>query len=246
MASQHDDNDVPDSDVGEEKSQKSASETPRVVLGAPNNIFLMGVMGAGKSSVGWALAKMVGYAFIDSDSEVEKRARKSVAKIFTDDGESVFRDLERSVVLDMPGLRSHVISLGGGAVMDDQSWEVIQKLGVGVWLNPPPEEVARRLLADPEQMRSRPLVGDLAPENDEELRGGGKAAEKFKTLCHRLGALTGMRQSRYKQAKVTLESGFSTPEDTAKFVARALAESPDVRSYLRLKSAMSSLLRWDR
>ena len=228
----------------DDASEKPAGEIPRVTPGAPNNIYFMGTMGAGKSTVGWILSRLIGYGFIDTDAEIEKRTRKPVGRIFAEDGEQYFRDQERKLIADLSDIRSHVISLGGGTVADDQCWESIQRLGIGVWLNPPVDEVARRLLSQPEIMVLRPLIGDLVPENDEEKNIRGKGAEKFKTLCTRISALTGMRQPRYKQAKIIVENGFETPEDTAKLVFKMLSDKGVTSSSMQISSDLGSLIRW--
>lgn len=227
----HDDNEK----IDEKKAPPA--ELPNVKLGNPNNIFIMGIMASGKSSVGWVLAKLIGYGFVDTDREVEKRCKKSVSRIFTEDGEQKFRDIERAVIADLKNVRGYVVALGGGAVMDDQSWETIVNLGAGVWLNPQVEEVARRLLMNPDEMRARPLIGDLAPTSDAKTNSVRAIdPEAFKTLCHRLSALNGMRQSRYRQAKVIIDTGYSPPEELAKLAAKELAGAngvPAIRERLR-------------
>ena len=93
-------------------------------------------------------------------------------------------------------------------------------------------------------MLLRPLIGDLVPENDEEKNIRGKGAEKFKTLCTRISALTGMRQPRYKQAKIIVENGFETPEDTAKLVFKMLSDKGVTSSSMQISSDLGSLIRW--
>lgn len=81
---------------------------------------LIGPPGAGKSSVGRALAKLWECDVLDTDAEIEKIAGKKIAEIFTEDGEAAFRNLERDVVLDALKSASGVVALGGGSVLDSQ------------------------------------------------------------------------------------------------------------------------------
>ena len=80
-------------------------------------LFLVGMMGAGKSTVGLALARRLRRPFVDSDAEVERRAGKSIAQIFSEDGEAAFRLQEASVLADLgSGEPAVVVALGGGAI----------------------------------------------------------------------------------------------------------------------------------
>lgn len=180
---------------------------------AGSNIVLMGAMGAGKTTVGWHLARLIGFGFIDLDTLVERREKKEVAKIFADGGESAFRDAEREAVKSLDGIRSHVISVGGGAVMDTENWETLKDMGTTVWLNTPPEEIARRFNSD-EELRKRPLLAELADRK--------KDGDRMKLLTERLNAIIGMRTDRYRQARLTVADSFSTPELTAQLIKEHL------------------------
>ena len=81
-------------------------------------IILIGPPGAGKTSVGKALAKKLTLKFLDSDKIVEEKSGKSISEIFITDGEPAFRDMERSTVIDLLENQDGVIALGGGSVMD--------------------------------------------------------------------------------------------------------------------------------
>ena len=81
-------------------------------------IILIGPPGAGKTSVGKALAKKLTLKFLDSDKIVEEKSGKSISEIFITDGEPAFRDMERSAVIDLLENQDGVIALGGGSVMD--------------------------------------------------------------------------------------------------------------------------------
>ncbi|TWG93535.1 shikimate kinase [Nocardioides sp. J9] len=86
---------------------------------------LVGTMGAGKTTVGRMVAGALGVGFADSDQVVEERAGKSVQEIFVDDGEQTFRTLEREVVAELLGAHDGVLSLGGGAVLDPATRELL-------------------------------------------------------------------------------------------------------------------------
>lgn len=172
-----------------------------------SNIILLGGMGTGKSSTGWLLARILGYGFIDTDTVLESRFKKPISQVFEEEGEASFRLKEKELVLSLFGIRSHVISVGGGTVMDDESWQVITRMGVTVWLNPSPEEVARRFLAQEEQITKRPLLADLLSHKDKETRQ--------KLLKDRLSALIGHRSARYREALLSVSDSFCTPESTA-------------------------------
>ena len=81
-------------------------------------IILIGPPGAGKTSVGKALAKKLSLNFLDSDKVVEEKSGKSIPEIFITDGEPAFREMERAVVIDLIENQDGVIALGGGSVMD--------------------------------------------------------------------------------------------------------------------------------
>jgi shikimate kinase len=122
-------------------------------------VFLIGFMGAGKSSTGRALARRLGSLFVDLDSRVEASLRASVAEIFATQGETVFR-AEELRQLGMCGrFADVVVATGGGTFVQEANRELIGRLGVSVFLDPPWGEVLRRL---PGKRLERPLFS--APE----------------------------------------------------------------------------------
>ncbi len=100
----------------------------------PRSIALIGLMGAGKSSVGRRLAKKLGIPFVDADDEIEKAAGLSIDDIFEVYGEAAFRDGERRVLLRLLDTGPQVIATGGGAFMDEQIRGKIAETAVSVWL----------------------------------------------------------------------------------------------------------------
>ncbi|GAB4845210.1 hypothetical protein Ancab_038621 [Ancistrocladus abbreviatus] len=119
-------------------------------------IFLVGMMGSGKTTVGKVLAEALGYSFIDSDKFIEQSmGGTSVAQIFQNCGESFFRDYESEALQQLSMMPKHVIATGGGAVVLPKNWKYM-KQGVTVWLDAPLDALARRIAAVGTD--SRPLL----------------------------------------------------------------------------------------
>lgn len=97
-------------------------------------VVLVGLMGAGKTSVGLRLANMLGVDLVDSDQEIEKAADMTIPEIFERHGEPYFRSGERRVITRLLDDRPCVISIGGGAFMDPETRALIATSGVSVWL----------------------------------------------------------------------------------------------------------------
>jgi len=116
-------------------------------------VVVVGPMGSGKSTVGSILARRLGVALRDTDADVEVRAGKSVSDIFVDDGEPVFRDLERQAVVVALDEHPGVLALGGGAVMDPLTEEALRGHTV-VFLDVQVTDAARRIGLN----RDRPLL----------------------------------------------------------------------------------------
>jgi shikimate kinase len=171
------------------------------------NIILVGVTGCGKSTVGGLLARLVGFGYVDVDQLIMKAARKSIEKIFETDGEQAFRDLESKTIQSLGAIRNHVIAVGGGAVAQDSNWTELQRLGVTVWVQTAPEEIARRICMKPDEIRRRPLLQDLVNVGDRVARQ--------KQLTERLRALLGQRRDRYSEARLSIQDSYSTPETCA-------------------------------
>ena len=100
-------------------------------------IVMVGMMGAGKTAVGRALATRLGVPFIDSDAEIELAANASIAEIFQRDGEAFFRAKETQVIERLLGGESGLLSTGGGAFMQPANRQMISAQGVSVWLDAP-------------------------------------------------------------------------------------------------------------
>ena len=125
---------------------------------AVERVYLMGFMGAGKTSVGRALAVQLGWSFVDLDAEIERSQKMAVRDIFSKSGEAHFRQLERKHLKQLSARPHVVIALGGGATVDPDNRRVIDSTGMSVWLNVSFETAARRVSTD----GMRPLFKDPA------------------------------------------------------------------------------------
>lgn len=98
-------------------------------------IVMVGMMGAGKTAVGRALAQRIGAPFLDSDAEIESASNLTIPEIFTRDGEAFFRDKEHKVIDRLLDTQKGILSTGGGAFMAERNRQTITDKGVSVWLD---------------------------------------------------------------------------------------------------------------
>jgi shikimate kinase len=166
------------------------------------NLYLVGMMGTGKSAVGRPLAAALGYRFLDADTSVERVAGRSIPELFDQVGEPGFRDLETAVLGQIASWHSLVVATGGGVVTRPENWGHMQQ-GVVVWLDAPPELLLRRLAADPSP---RPLLQTADPESQ-------------------LTSLLSQRQRLYAQADLHIRQGGEPIEEVA---AAVLAQLPTI------------------
>ena len=135
---------------------QSTPKTLKEKLGG-RNIFLIGMMGSGKSQTGPVLAKMINYAFVDTDDVIEKASKQSITSIFEKDGEKVFRDVEKKVLKEISQHHSLVIATGGGLVTLPENWGILHQ-GIVIWLDLDLKRSIQRLERD---KKHRPLlIGD--------------------------------------------------------------------------------------
>ena len=140
---------------------QSTPKTLKEKLGG-RNIFLIGMMGSGKSQTGPVLAKMINYAFVDTDDVIEKASKQSISSIFEKDGEKVFRDVEKQVLKEISQHHSLVIATGGGLVTLPENWGILHQ-GIVIWLDLDLKRSIKRLESD---KKKRPLlIGDDLAEN---------------------------------------------------------------------------------
>ena len=117
-------------------------------------VFLVGPMGAGKSTVGRALAQILGLEFVDSDAEIEQRTGADIPWIFEIEGESGFRDREAKVLADISSRDGIVMATGGGAILRDENRRTLSERGFVVYLEATLREQVRRTSKD----QKRPLL----------------------------------------------------------------------------------------
>lgn len=120
------------------------------------SIALIGYRGTGKTTVAQQLALRLGWDWVDADVEIELRAGKSIAAIFSDDGEQAFRDLESDVVADLCGRKQCVLALGGGAVLREANQAAIAGCGAVVWLTASVDTLVARIAGDATTSARRP------------------------------------------------------------------------------------------
>ncbi len=161
------------------------------------HVFLLGPMGAGKTSAGLILSHRLGRPFVDLDARIEARAGASIAAIFRSAGESEFRRLEQIALEEACEQGPAVVALGGGAVLGEFAWRRMREAGVTVRLHAPPWELARRLAANEQAVEARPL-----------LAGAGDTAGKLAEILRE-------REHWYARADLHLETTALTAEEVA-------------------------------
>jgi shikimate kinase len=179
------------------------------------SVVLIGLPGAGKTSVGEILAQLMNLSFFDSDRLIEAKQNRTVSTIFAEDGEKRFREME-SALLDDFKSGSFVLSCGGGLPMTPGNMDALLKLGKVIYLKTAIDELVRRLAST----HDRPLL------KANSIAGRGTSSEP-KTqsdehvLRNRLCALESQRAKVYERAQLTVQTdGLSTDE-----VAQKILES---------------------
>jgi len=162
-------------------------------------IFLIGMMGAGKSTVGRLLARRCGFDFIDCDRELEARSGVSVATIFELEGEESFRRREAALIDELTQQPRTVLATGGGAILSEQNRRHLRSRGLVIYLSASLDEILRRTQKD----RARPLLQAT------DRRG-------------RIAQLLAEREALYRQvAHLTVQSGSGNPN---RLVAKLLQD----------------------
>lgn len=174
-------------------------------------IYLIGMTGCGKSTVGAELASQLGYRFLDTDALAEYMIEMPIAQFFQQECEEKFRDVEHQVLSQLAQYTRVVVATGGGIVTQPKNWGLMQQ-GLIVYLDLPPEHIHKRLVAIPEEVSKRPLLA------------GTDALGKLTELAE-------ARRDKYLAADVHyMVDPLHTPAQTAEEVQRALlrciAENP--------------------
>ena len=163
------------------------------------SLYLVGMMGSGKTSTGRPLAQQLGYGFVDADAVIEQAADCSIPEIFERDGEAGFRALESQVLNAISQRHSLVVATGGGVVTQQENWGLLHS-GIVIWLDVVPEQLMQRLKAD---STVRPLLQTDDPD----------AA---------LNALLNRRRPLYAEADLTVVIDQETPDAVADGILQLL------------------------
>ena len=132
-----------------------------MTISMDNRIFLYGPSGSGKSAVGRLLADRLAYEFIDLDQEIESSVGRSIEDIFSQDGESIFRQIERDQIVKQKTRQRVIISLGGGALLNDECRRQVVEAGLVIFLKASIDQLVSRLQTSGE---ARPLLTGNLPE----------------------------------------------------------------------------------
>ncbi len=163
------------------------------------SLYLVGMMGSGKTSTGRPLAERLGYGFVDADAVIKQAAGCSIPEIFERDGEAGFRKLESQVLSAISQRHSLVVATGGGVVTQQENWGLLHS-GIVIWLDVVPEQLIQRLRAD---TTVRPLLQTADPD----------AA---------LNALLNQRRPLYAEADLTVVINEENPETVADGILQLL------------------------
>ncbi|MEM1375340.1 MAG: shikimate kinase [Pseudomonadota bacterium] len=170
------------------------------------NVVLVGMMGAGKTAIGKALAARLGVPFRDSDQALEEAANMTIPEIFARDGEAFFREKEAQIIARLMELDPGILSTGGGAFLRAGTRDVIAERGVALWLKADLEVLWQRV----KHKDTRPLLRTPDPRAT-------------------LAELLAQRSPHYAKAPLRVEAEASySIEDTTEAVVTALAARPDV------------------
>jgi len=163
------------------------------------NLYLVGMMGSGKSSAGRHLAEQLGYRFLDADTTLEQVAGRPIPELFATEGEEGFRRLEAAVLNQIASWHSLVVATGGGVVTQPQNWGQLHQ-GVVIWLDAPDSLLLQRLAADP---TPRPLMAVANP-------------------AARLAELLAQRRPLYAQADLHIQQDGRPADQVAAQILEAL------------------------
>ncbi|PHV11987.1 shikimate kinase AroK [Chitinimonas sp. BJB300] len=128
-------------------------------MNLPGNFFLVGLMGAGKTTIGRALARLTHKVFYDSDHEIESRTGVRIPFIFDVEGEAGFRLRELEIIRELTSLSDVVLATGGGAVLDPENRQYLSSNGYVIYLRASPDELYQRTRLD----KNRPLLQTADP-----------------------------------------------------------------------------------
>jgi shikimate kinase len=165
------------------------------------NIYLIGFMGTGKTTVGKLLAKNLRRPFVEMDEEIEKREGKKIVEIFSLYGESYFRKLEKEVLIQIAKENNLVVSCGGGLVCDEENLQILKSTGIVFLLEASPEVIYART----KHYAHRPLLNVENPRQ-------------------RIEQLLKVRLPFYRQAHYSLDTSTFSPEQVVAKITQILED----------------------
>ena len=175
-------------------------------------VALIGLMGAGKTTLGRHFAKSLSINFVDSDEEIVKRAGISIREIFELSGEEKFRDIEHRVIVEILNRAPMILSTGGGAFISTNTREILKDSTFTIWLRAKPETLISRM----ENLKNRPLL---------------KRGDPLLTLTD----LHRKRESYYQQAHFVIDTDNLSSSQSLKILISALLE----RDVLKFKKTIN-------
>ena len=149
------------------------------------NFFLIGYRCTGKTTVGKALANILGWPFLDADAELVQEYDRTITEIVAQEGWNSFREKEKSITKKLCALDKHVIAAGGGVVLNRENVENMKKGGTIVWLKATPEIIKERITLDETTKDSRPSLTakGLIAEIEETLAARNPLYAKAMDFC---------------------------------------------------------------
>ena len=183
------------------QSPVKSADVAGIVARIDRPVVLIGLMGAGKSTVGRRLAAIMGRDFVDADDAIEDAAQRKISEIFEEFGEAYFRDGERRVIARLMEENSGVIATGGGAFVDPETRALILETGIAVWIDCDVDTLVERT----SRRGHRPLLNT------------GNPREILTRLLNERGPL-------YAEAPVRVKSNEGPHTDTAQAILRAIED----------------------
>jgi len=173
------------------------------------NLVLIGYRATGKTTLARHLAQRLGCDWVDADVEIELRAGKSIARIFAEQGEPAFRDLEAEVIAELCARPGLIVAAGGGAPLREENRRAMRNSRKVVWLTAPPETILARMTGDATTADRRPSLTTRPP------------LEEIVQLLNR-------REPIYRQtAHLTVDTDGKSPESLAEEILAGLRHLPD-------------------
>lgn len=183
-----------------ERLESLADEVHELLQG--NSLYLVGMMGSGKSTVGRLVGKALKYPLLDTDALIEQSSSSTVSEIFAEEGEEAFRDMETEVLHQLMPFTKCIVATGGGAVISRKNWGFMQH-GVVIWLDGSPELLASHVVGQPGGTKSRPLifsstdVKEQASEAKEHVE-----TDQYQQTVQKLTRILDERQGKYSFADI--------------------------------------------